>query len=201
MIIGLTGGIASGKSTVSDYLKDKGYPIVDADVISREVVEVGKIGLERISEKFGTDVLNDDGSLNRKALRNIIFSDEQARLDLNSILHPIIHDEILTQLKNYVDKGNDIIIFDAPLLLENNLQDLVDEVWVVSTSYKIQIDRIMKRDGISEKDSRDIISKQMPLYVKEKLADLILYNNGDINNLYEQVENALKTIKIKSPNG
>lgn len=201
MIIGLTGGIASGKSTVSDYLKDKGYPIVDADVISREVVEVGKIGLERISEKFGTDVLNDDGSLNRKALRNIIFSDEQARLDLNSILHPIIHDEILTQLKNYVDKGNDIIIFDAPLLLENNLQDLVDEVWVVSTSYKIQIDRVMKRDGISEKDSRDIISKQMPLYVKEKLADLILYNNGDINNLYEQVENALKTIKIKSPNG
>lgn len=201
MIIGLTGGIASGKSTVSDYLKDKGYPIVDADVISREVVEVGKIGLERISEKFGTDVLNDDGSLNRKALRNIIFSDEQARLDLNSILHPIIHDEILTQLKNYVDKGNDIIIFDAPLLLENNLQDLVDEVWVVSTSDKIQIDRVMKRDGISEKDSRDIISKQMPLYVKEKLADLILYNNGDINNLYEQVENALKTIKIKSPNG
>jgi len=188
-IIGLTGGIASGKSTVSEYLKSKGIPIVDADIVSREVVEPGSKGLNQIVEAFGKKMLI-DGYLDRKALRELIFSDDSQRLKLNAILHPIIHNEIINQLEAF--KGiHPIIIFDAPLLIENNLISMVDELWVVSVNKEIQIDRVMVRDQVTKEQAESIIDKQMSLEEKLKYADVVLDNNMDLQHLYNQIEEHL----------
>lgn len=190
-VIGLTGGIASGKSTVSNYLKSKSIPIVDADIVSREVVMPGSKGLQAIVDAFGKDIL-EENHLNRKALRELIFSDEEKRLKLNRILHPIIHDEILTQIQALKDNDEPIIIFDAPLLLENNLKYMVDELWLVSTSVTKQIERLINRDNMTLESAESIISKQMSLLEKEKLSDVILDNNSTVEALLEQVDKILK---------
>jgi dephospho-CoA kinase len=190
-IIGLTGGIASGKSTVSTYLKSKGIPVVDADLVSREVVEPGSKGLLLLEIAFGSSMIT-NGRLNRKRLRNLIFADDDKRILLNSILHPIIHEEILKQLDEH--KGVDpIIVFDAPLLLENNLAHLVDIIWLVSCSEKKQMQRVMQRDDSTESEARAIISKQMSLKEKEKLADVIITNDNTIESLYMQIDTKLES--------
>jgi len=190
-VIGLTGGIASGKSTVSSYLRSLNIPVVDADLVSRQVVEPGSIGLSEIVKAFGNDVIT-DSHLNRKALRDIIFNDEDKRLLLNKILHPIIHDEILNQIKLYKDNNEPIIVFDAPLLLENELKYMVDELWLVSTNLSNQIERLLSRDQMTEETARSIINKQMSLKEKEKLSDVVLDNNSSIENLLKQVDKILK---------
>lgn len=192
-VIGLTGGIASGKSTVSDYLRDKGIPIVDADVVARQVVEPETKGLKLIVEAFGQDIL-DKGHLNRAKLRELIFASDQAREKLNAILHPIIHETILDQIES-LKASHELLVFDAPLLLENNLKDLVDVLWVVSLDLDKQVQRLMKRDSINEEAARTIISKQMPLKEKESHADVILTNNRDLVYLYRQIDHALKALK------
>jgi len=191
-IIGLTGGIASGKSTVSKYLSDKGIPIVDADIVARQVVQPGSKGLKEIVSAFGEDLLL-EGQLNRKKLRDIIFSDDEKRLLLNSILHPIIHDEIENQIQSYVSK-HELVVFDAPLLLENDLKHMVDVLWLVSCSEEKQIQRVMTRDSISEVEAKNIIGKQMPLKEKEGLADLVIVNESSLDDLYEQVDTALEEL-------
>jgi len=191
MIIGLTGGIASGKTTVTEYLRQQGFPIVDADVISRSVVEPGHKGLEAVVNAFGSQILEGD-QLNRKKLRRIIFDDESKRLLLNGILHPIIHEEILYQIEEHQKNNETIIIFDAPLLLENKLQHMVDSVWVVSTSLDKQIDRVMSRDDINREEALKIINRQMSLEEKASKADLVLINNDGIEDLYKQIDQAIK---------
>ncbi len=190
-VIGLTGGIASGKSTVSNYLKSKSIPIVDADIVSREVVMPGSKGLQAIVDTFGKGIL-EENHLNRKVLRDLIFNDEEKRLKLNRILHPIIHDEILKQIQVLKDNNEPIIIFDAPLLLENNLKYMVDELWLVSTSVTKQIERLINRDNMTLESAKSIISKQMPLTEKETLSDVILDNNSTVEALLEQVDKVLK---------
>ncbi|MBN2796034.1 MAG: dephospho-CoA kinase [Clostridia bacterium] len=194
MILGLTGGIASGKSTVSKYLRDKKIPIVDADVISREVVMPGSKGLKLLVEAFGDEILDGD-SLNRSVLRKLVFSDKKALNTLNKILHPIIHEAVEKQLNDYVEEGHPIVVFDAPLLLENNLQDMVDILWVVACDEMIQIKRVMVRDDITEKEAKAIINQQMSINEKIKLADVVLYNNRDLETLYNQIEVALDQLK------
>ena len=191
-VIGLTGGIASGKSTVSQYLKDKGLPIVDADLVSRQVVEPGSKGLKRLEEAFGSDIII-EGQLDRKALRHLIFSDDDKRMLLNSILHPIIHEEILHQLNMLIGKYP-IVVFDAPLMLENNLKHMVDVLWLVSCSEEEQIRRVMYRDDSSEDEAKAIIEKQMSLKEKELLSDIILLNNDSIESLYKQIDIQLKSL-------
>jgi dephospho-CoA kinase len=191
-VIGLTGGIASGKSTVSQYLKDKGLPIVDADLVSRQVVEPGSKGLIRLEEAFGSAIII-EGQLDRKALRHLIFSDDDKRILLNSILHPIIHEEILHQLNLLIGKYP-IVVFDAPLMLENNLKHMVDVLWLVSCSEEEQIRRVMYRDDSSEDEAKAIIAKQMSLKEKELLSDIILLNNDSIESLYKQIDIQLKSL-------
>lgn len=191
-IIGLTGGIASGKSTVSDYLRKLNIPIVDADVVSRQVVEPGSIGLLKIIEAFGEEVLDVD-RLNRKALREIVFNDESKRLLLNRILHPIIHEKIVKDLE-ILKHNHSIVVFDAPLLIENNLMDMVDVLWVVACSEEQQIERVMKRDDVTSVEAKAIIDKQMSLMDKLNYADVVLMNDDTVDHLYEQVDQALKNL-------
>lgn len=196
MIIGLTGGIASGKSTASEYFRNMKIPIVDADIIARDAVKKNTIGLKKIVDIFGSEILDEDGNLDRKSLREIVFNDKDALKSLNDILHPVINEMILKQLDSY-KKSEEIIVLDAALLLENKLDKIVDYIVVISTEENIQIERIIKRDNVSEDNAKKIIDKQMSLSEKEKLADIVVYNNSDIHNLYSQLDKIIEEIKTK----
>jgi dephospho-CoA kinase len=192
MIIGLTGSIASGKSTVSNMLKEYGFPIVDADVVARQVVEPGSETLKKIAEAFGEEVLTENGELDRKKLGSIIFNDEEKRQLLNSIIHPAIRKEMLRQRDEYLEKGEKTVIMDIPLLFESKLQHFVDKILVVSVSEDVQLERLMKRNQLTEEEAKARIQSQLPLSVKEQGADAVINNNGSIEETRKQLEQILK---------
>lgn len=192
-IIGLTGGIASGKSTVSNYLISKGYHIIDADVIARAVVKKGSEGLEKIVATFGESILNENGSLDRKRLREIVFDDKSALNKLESITHPLIIDKIKKNI-NELSENNEVslVFLDCPLLFEMSLDHLVDEVWLISTTLQNQISRIIKRDDTTPLKAKNIINHQMPLPDKAKKSDVIIENNSTIDALKLKIDLLLK---------
>lgn len=188
MRIGLTGGIAAGKSMVSGLLAELGAWILDADAISREVVEPGTEGLKAIAAEFGEKVIMPDGTLDRKALGAEVFGDPQKLERLNGILHPIIKAEMLKRAAEIEEKHpEDIVIFDVPLLIESGWQDVADEVWLVSAPIEQRIRRIAMRDGLDEKQAMERISAQMTDEQKAKHADVIINNGGSIQELEERV--------------
>jgi len=191
--IGLTGGIASGKSTVSRLLKERGAIIVDADQISREIVKPGSPVLDKIVEHFGADILHEDGTLNRKKLGSIIFADEQKRLQLNAIMHPKIREVMLERIAQYEKEYPDrLIVADIPLLYESNLQHMFTEVMVVYVPLDVQIERLMRRDGLTEEQALERIRAQMPLADKRRLADVVIDNSGDLASTVRQVDDYLQ---------
>src|SRR6056297_3621423 len=188
-VIGLTGGIASGKSTVSNYLINKGYHVIDADIIAREVVAKGSRGLEKIATTFGKSILKENGSLNRKKLRNIVFNDEKALKQLEEITHPLIINKISEKLKNL--RNNDrfsLVFLDCPLLFEMSLEALVNEVWLISTTTANQISRIVERDKTDPLEAKKIIEQQMSLKEKIKKSDIIIKNNSTIEELKSKID-------------
>ena len=188
MRIGLTGGIAAGKSMVSGLLAELGAWILDADAISREVVEPGTDGLKAIVTEFGEKVIMPDGTLDRKALGAEVFGDPQKLERLNGILHPIIKAEMLRRAAAIEENHpEDIVIFDVPLLIESGWQDAADEVWLVSAPIEQRIRRIAMRDGLDEKQAMERISAQMTDEQKAKYADVIINNGGSIQELEERV--------------
>lgn len=188
MRIGLTGGIAAGKSMVSGLLAELGAWILDADAISREVVEPGTEGLKAIAAEFGEKVIMPDGTLDRKALGAEVFGDPQKLERLNGILHPIIKAEMLKRAAEIEEQHpKDIVIFDVPLLIESGWQDVADEVWLVSAPIEQRIRRIAMRDGLDEKQAMERISAQMTDEQKAKYADVIINNGGSIQELEERV--------------
>lgn len=198
MIIGLTGSIASGKSTVSAMLKRKGFPIVDADEIARQVVEPGSPVLTEISQAFGQGVLQADGSLNREKLGELIFKDKEKRLQLNGIIHPAIRKEMLRQKEEWLARGARTVIMDIPLLFESKLQSLVDKIIVVSVTPEVQKERLIARNVLSEEEADARIQSQMPVKEKEKEADAVLYNNHTVEQTEEQLERLLLEWEMKS---
>jgi dephospho-CoA kinase len=184
MIIGLTGGIASGKSTVSAMLKELGAEIIDADQISREIVEPGQLTLQKLINYFGDEVLSSDGTLNRKMLGKIVFSDPEKLMALNQITHPAI-DEVIS--KRIQQANSKIIIVDSPLLLECGQQNMVDEVWLVIVDYDTQVKRLMNRNNLSIEDANKRVKAQMPLEEKVKLSNKVIDNNEDLQHTREQV--------------
>lgn len=198
MIIGLTGSIASGKSTVSAMLKRKGFPIVDADEIARQVVEPGSPVLTEISQAFGQGVLQADGSLNREKLGELIFNDKEKRLQLNGIIHPAIRKEMLRQKEEWLARGARTVIMDIPLLFESKLQSLVDKIIVVSVTPEVQKERLIARNVLSEEEADARIQSQMPVKEKEKEADAVLYNNHTVEQTEEQLERLLLEWEMKS---
>ncbi|WP_318614248.1 dephospho-CoA kinase [Sporosarcina sp. YIM B06819] len=191
MIIGLTGSIASGKSTVSAMLKRKGFPIVDADEIARLVVEPGSPVLLDISRQFGADIIKEDGSLNREKLGGLIFGNAEEREKLNGIIHPAIRQEMLRQKDEWLSRGAQTVIMDIPLLFESKLQSFVDNIIVVSVSPEIQKERLIARNVLSQEEADARISSQLPMEIKEQGADAVLSNNGTEEETEKQLVEVL----------
>ncbi|MDN7245960.1 dephospho-CoA kinase [Planococcus shenhongbingii] len=198
MIIGLTGSIASGKSTVSEMLKELGYPIVDADKVARLVVEPGSETLQEIEALFGKEIILPDGSMDRKKVGELIFNDPASRKKLNDVIHPAIRVEMIRQRSELLNNGHEIVIMDIPLLFESRLQHMVDKVLVVSVTEENQLKRLMERNGLTEKEAKARISSQLPMSVKEEGADAVIYNNGAIEETKWQLNRILEQWREKS---
>ena len=186
--IGLTGGIASGKSTVLTYFKDKGIPYIDADIVAREVVEPGTEGLEAIVDAFGSNVLHDDGTLNREALGAIVFHNEEKRQLLNGCLKTHIRNRIMELTGHYELNRTAVLIYDIPLLIEGEWYTMMDEVWLVYVNESIQIERLMSRNRFSKEDALARIKSQMRLDDKRSFADVIIDNSGTPQALTAQLD-------------
>lgn len=187
--IGLTGGIASGKSTVSKMISELGFPIIDADLISREVVEPGEPAYRKIVEVFGADILYDDGALNRNKLGSLIFSDKIKRDRLNQIVHPQVRQRMLERTEHFRQEGETAVILDIPLLIESQLLHFVDKVLLVDVQESIQLKRLMERNNLTVEEAQQRIDSQMPLIKKHPYADAIIDNNGSLKWTRTQLEN------------
>ena len=180
MIIGLTGGIGSGKTAVSETFEKLGITVVDADLASRVVVEKGKPCLEEIAKHFGNDILNENDELNRAKLREIIFNSDSEKLWLESLLHPAIAEQIKDELNA---SKSPYTILVSPLLLETNQRDFCDKVLVVDVPIELQMERTTKRDGVSKDQVKSIIKSQINRDERLQLADEIILNEGSIEDL------------------
>ncbi|MSU02354.1 dephospho-CoA kinase [Tissierella pigra] len=198
ILIGLTGGISSGKSTVSHIIKEKGYPLIDADKIAREVVEINKPAYTEIVKEFGEEILLKNKSINRKELGNIIFMDRISKEKLESIIHPYIFQEI----KNEIDKlsiYNPTIFLDIPLLFEQyelwkEYDIKFNEIWVVYLDKATQLDRLMKRDSISKEEALRKMESQMDIEIKKAKSSKTIDNSGDMKFLEKQIDKLLEKL-------
>ncbi len=184
-ILGLTGGIGSGKSAASQWFEQHGIVVVDADVVAREIVEVGQPALLQIQQAFGDWVLQKDGTLNRRALREHIFQSNDARRILESITHPAIRQSIIQQLQ---DAQSPYVILVSPLLFETNQHELTDHTLLIDASIELQIQRAAQRDGQNIEQIHRIIATQMPREQKQQLADDIVLNDGHLEHLYAHLQ-------------
>lgn len=199
-VIGLTGGIASGKSTVSNMIKELGIPVIDADAEARLAVEEGEKAYNEIVHHFGESILLEDGSIDRAKLGAIIFNDEKQRLVLNSIVHPAVRIKMLRKKEDYTNKGHQFIVMDIPLLFESKLTAMVDKVIVVYVDDLVQLERLKSRNGFSEEEAKARIASQMPLKEKKKLADAVINNNGTIEETKVQLLSILENWGFRHTN-
>jgi dephospho-CoA kinase len=186
-IIGITGGIASGKSSVSTFIKELGFPVVDADLAAREVVDPGEEAYHEIVKEFGESILQPDGGIDRAQLGALIFHDEEKRLHLNSIVHPAVRKRMKELTEKAFQAGAETVFLDIPLLFESKLTYMVEKILLVYVDEEVQLARLMNRNNLSEKDALARIASQMPLSEKEALADAVVNNNGELEETKEQV--------------
>jgi len=184
-IVGLTGGIASGKSAATEFFEQQGICVVDADLVARQVVEPGSHCLEAIAKKFGLDAVNEQGGLNRTYLREQVFNNDTLKSWLNELLHPAIREAMRTQTKQATSP---YIIWAVPLLIENNIHKTVDKVLVIDALPQDQIKRATKRDNCSEFLIKSIMAAQASRDERRQHADDIVLNDGDISQLHEELE-------------
>jgi len=185
LVIGLTGGIASGKTTVANLFNQEfGIEIVDADVVARQVVEPGTKGLNAITEHFGLQVIHDDGTLDRSALREIIFSQPEEKEWLNQLLHPMIRSQMLSELGKVT---SDYALLVIPLMVENNLQALADKILVVDVDEETQIQRTVERDNVEASQARAILASQASREQRLAIADYVIKNNAKNQKLLPQI--------------
>jgi dephospho-CoA kinase len=200
MILGITGGIATGKSVVTQTFRALGAAVVSADELAREVVRPGSTTLQRLVKRFGPSILREDGTLNRAALADLIFSDSQARKDLNGITHPAIAALAEHRLKELVQEGKPLIVYEAPLLFEAGAERRVDAVLVVKVDDHVQLQRLMARDGISEAEAKARISAQMSQQEKASRADYLIDNSNSLGKTVAQVKSLFKRLVNLSEN-
>ncbi|EHS58459.1 dephospho-CoA kinase [Paenibacillus sp. Aloe-11] len=189
MNIGLTGGIATGKSTVSALLVAKGALLIDADAIAREVMLPGHPVLAAVIQHFGQAVMNSDGTLHRKKLGEIVFADPVQRQALNDITHPAIREEMRLRMVAYEREQSDkLVLADIPLLYESGLESLYEEIMVVYVPREVQLQRLMLRDGLTEEQAGLRLSAQMDIEQKRRLADIVIDNSGTLAETERQIE-------------
>lgn len=198
-VIGLTGGIASGKSTVGRMLAELGAPVVDADLIAREVVQPGQPAYEDIVAAFGREVLREDNTIDRKALGAIVFADAERRRQLNAITHPRIAQATQARLATLAQGGAPVAIYEAALIVENKLHLGMDGLIVVACPEEEQLRRAMKRDGLSEEEARARIRAQAPIGDKQAVADWVIDTSGPLDNTARQVREVWGQIQAGGP--
>ncbi|WP_124726955.1 dephospho-CoA kinase [Staphylospora marina] len=196
MILGLTGGIATGKSTVSAMFRARGAAVVDADLVAREVVEPGSEGLRKVVNRFGKEMLDERGGLNRRALGDLVFRNPDARKDLNRILHPLIIGEMRSKTTAIREAEPErVIIWDVPLLIEENLTQFVEKVIVVYVPEELQKIRLMDRNGWSAEEAEARIRAQLSIEIKKQMADYVIDNSGTLSETERQVDQLWKSLK------
>ncbi len=198
ILIGLTGGISTGKSTVSNILLNKGYQVIDADKIAKNVIEPGNPPYFQIIKSFGQDILLENGDIDRRGLGKIIFNDEDLRQVLNNIVHPHVFREMKKQIED-LSKNNSLIFLDVPLLFEQyklwkEYSIEFSQIWLVYCNRGSQINRLMNRDNISKEEAVIKISSQMDLDKKKEMSSKTIDNSRDIEYLEKQIDELLKTI-------
>ncbi|NLX71220.1 MAG: dephospho-CoA kinase [Clostridiales bacterium] len=188
-IIGLTGGIATGKTTVAKMLADFGAVVIDADVIARKIMEKGMPVWEKVKETFGDEYLMDNGEIDRKKLGELVFTNRKALKKLNAITHPAIRQEIQLEIdKLSSEKSQKVVVVDAALLIEAGWLDMVDEVWLVVADKELQINRLMQRNGLSCEQAQNRVASQLDQDIKKQYADKIIDNSWDMEYTRRQVE-------------
>ncbi|EPS4399501.1 dephospho-CoA kinase [Listeria monocytogenes] len=185
--IGLTGSVATGKSTVSNMIQQAGIPLVDADIAARKVVEPGTEGLKEIVAYFGEEILLADGTLDRAKLGEIIFKDKEKREKLNEITHPRVKDYMLEARERFFRSGEELVFFDIPLLFESHLESLVDQIVVVWTTPETELKRLMERNNLTKEDALRRIESQMGIDEKARKADFVIDNNESLEKTQKQV--------------
>ena len=193
-IIGLTGGIASGKSTVTSYLREKGYPVIDADQVVHDLQAPGGELYQALVEHFGREVLLDTGDLNRPALAQRIFSSQKEIAWSNQVQGDMIR-KALARERDRLAKTEDLFFMDIPLLIEQGYLDWFDQVWLVYVKEDTQLQRLIERNVLTEVQARDRLVAQMPLDEKKAVVDLVLDNNSTRDRLYQQIDRALEQIE------
>lgn len=193
MIIGLTGGIASGKSTLVEMIKEAGYKVIDADQLVHDMQTKGGRLYQALLDWLGEDILLSDGELNRPKLGQLIFLSEEMRQQSAEIQGKIIREELAAK-RDCLAKEEDVFFMDIPLLIENDYQDWFDQIWLVAVSPEVQRQRLMKRNHLSAEEADMRIASQMPLSEKLPYASLVIDNNGSIDDLKEKVKSAIKDL-------
>lgn len=195
-VIGLTGGIASGKSTVAALIKAHGIPVIDADQLAREAVLPGSPGLKQVVAVFGPEVVHKDGTLDRAVLAEKIFADPAARKNLESIVHPAIKQLARQYLEELRREGVPVVFYMAPLLIEAGAVDRVDEIWVVYLDREVQLERMQHRDSLSREDAEKRLAAQMPMDEKKAHGRIVIDNSGDLEALEKRVKAVLHAEKL-----
>lgn len=196
LVLGLTGNIGCGKSSLSNILMENEIDVVDADIIARHIFEDKEL-LHKVFDAFGDDIINNDQSLNRKALGNVVFNNDEKLILLNRLTHPKIKEKIIDKINEAKTNNKDIIVIDAALLVEGGYLDIVDKLVVVTCNEEIQIQRIQKRDNCTKEEAVSRIKSQMNQEEKIKYGDFIIDNSGSIMELREKVHNFIKYMKEK----
>lgn len=187
-IIGLTGGIATGKSSVARFFAEKGVPVIDADQLARDVVLPASPALVQIAACFGPEVLTPEGGLDRKRLGSMVFSNPEKRRLLENILHPEIRKLSEIRIAEAASAGHDRLIYMAPILIEAGAESRVDTIWVVTVRPEIQLERLMRRDSITRDQALKIIASQMPLAEKERYGSVVIDNSGTESETWNILE-------------
>ena len=193
-IIGLTGGIASGKSTVTSYLREKGYAVIDADRVVHDLQAQGGELYQALVEHFGTEILLDTGDLNRPALAERIFSSQNEIAWSNQVQGEMIR-KALARERDRLAETEDLFFMDIPLLIEQGYLDWFDQVWLVYVTEDTQLERLMERNALTEVQARDRLAAQMPLDEKKAFVNLVIDNNSKRDRLYQQIDRALEQIE------
>jgi dephospho-CoA kinase len=191
---GLTGSIATGKSTAKKLIESLGYPVIDADQISHKLSERGERGYIEILSQFGSDILNTDLSIDRKKLGQMIFNNARLKSQLEAILHPMIQAEVKDLRNKYEEQGAPLCFYDVPLLFEKNLQAHFDATVLVWCDSRVQLVRLMKRNQLTEEEALLRVNNQWPLVEKVKRADYCIDNSGDFNDLEKQLKKLINTL-------